>query len=138
MRDRYRIWLAVALGSGLGAVSRHLVAVAAFSVLGPTFAWGTLAVNLVGSWLIGIYAALTEPGGALVVGPAMRQFVLAGFCGGFTTFSVFSLEALIWLQQGRPGLAGAYVIGSVILWITAVWTGYAQGMWINDRQTRSG
>ncbi|MCG5511939.1 fluoride efflux transporter FluC [Ectothiorhodospira shaposhnikovii] len=138
MRDRYRIWLAVALGSGLGAVSRHLVSVAALTALGPAFAWGTLAVNLVGSWLIGLYAALTEPGGALMVGPAMRQFVLAGFCGGFTTFSVFSLEALIWLQQGRPGLAAGYVLGSVVLWMSAVWMGYAQGMGFNDRLARSG
>ncbi|MCG5501608.1 fluoride efflux transporter FluC [Ectothiorhodospira lacustris] len=125
------IYLAVALGSGLGALSRHLLSVAALALMGPTFAWGTLVVNLLGSWLIGFYAALTEPGGSFAVSPATRQFVLTGFCGGFTTFSIFSLEALIWLQQGRVGMVAGYVAGSVTLWMLAVWVGYLQGMGIN-------
>jgi fluoride exporter len=129
-----RIYLAVALGSALGALARHLVSVSALAVLGPAFAWGTLMVNVLGSWLIGLYAALTEPGGRLMARPATRQFVLGGFCGGFTTFSVFSLETLLLYGQGRVMLAGVYVGVSILFWLAAVWVGYVMGMRMNQLQ----
>lgn len=96
-------------------------------LLGPGFAWGTLTVNVLGSLLIGLYAAAIEPGGRLVVGPAMRQFVLTGFCGGFTTFSIFSLDTLLLVERGSFGLAWINVAASVVLWLLAVWIGYRIG-----------
>jgi fluoride exporter len=126
-----RIYLAVAVGSALGAVARHLVSVAALAVLGPAFAWGTLSVNVLGSWLIGLYAALTEPDGRLMARPATRQFVLGGFCGGFTTFSIFSLETLLLFTGGRTGIAALYVTVSLAAWLGAVWAGHATGMRMN-------
>ncbi|OOG23251.1 chromosome condensation protein CrcB [Thioalkalivibrio denitrificans] len=126
-----RIYLAVALGSALGAVTRHLVSVVALVSLGPAFAWGTLSANVLGSWLIGLYAALTEPDGRLMARPATRQFVLGGFCGGFTTFSIFSLETLLLFGEGRSGVALLYVAVSLAAWLVAVWAGHATGMRLN-------
>ena len=131
-----QVYLAVALGSALGAVTRHLVSVAALLALGPAFAWGTLIANVFGSWLIGLYAALTDTNGRLMVRPATRPFVLGGFCGGFTTFSVFSLETLLFLGEGRMGIAALYVGVSLAAWLAAVWAGYAAGMRMNrDRRS---
>lgn len=118
------LYAAVAAGGALGSVARYLCSLGALAVLGPAFPWGTLLVNAVGSLLIGFYATLTEPGGRLYAAPATRQFVMTGFCGGFTTFSVFSLESIRLAEAGTLGLAGAYVLTSVVLWLLAVWAGY--------------
>jgi fluoride exporter len=126
-----RIYAAIALGSALGALARHMVSAAMLAFLGPAFAWGTLTVNVTGSLLIGLYAALTEPGGRLMARPATRLFVLGGFCGGFTTFSIFSLETLLLFQQDRAVLAGIYVGVSVVLWLAAVWAGHGMGTRLN-------
>jgi fluoride exporter len=129
-----RLLLAVALGGALGSVARFLVAIGLVQLLGPGFAWGTLAVNVLGSFLIGLYATLTEPGGRLLASPAARQFVLAGFCGGFTTFSIFSLETLLLVEAGRLALAGLTVGLSVVFWLLAVWMGYRLGVRLNRLQ----
>jgi CrcB protein len=99
--------------------------------LGPGFAWGTLTVNVAGSLVIGLYATLTEPDGRLMAGPAMRQFVLAGFCGGFTTFSIFSLENLLLAESGAYTRAAINVAVSVVLWLLAAWIGYRIGARVN-------
>ncbi|GAA0310510.1 fluoride efflux transporter FluC [Rhodovulum strictum] len=126
-----RLYLAVALGGMTGAVARSLTSLGLLHLLGPGFAWGTLAVNVLGSFLIGLYATLTEPGGRVFASPAQRQFVLAGFCGGFTTFSIFSLETLLLVERGAPGLAALNLGASVLLWLLAVWGGYLMGLRIN-------
>jgi CrcB protein len=118
-----RLYVAVGIGSGIGAVARHLCSLGLIAALGHGFPWGTLAVNVVGSFVIGLYATFTEPDGRLFARPATRQFVLAGFCGGFTTFSIFSLETLRLAEDGRPKLAMTYVVVSVVLWLVAVWAG---------------
>ncbi len=120
-----RLYLAVGLGSGLGAVFRYLCSFGMMSLFGTWFPWGTLIVNILGSFVIGYYATLTEPGGRLFLDPAMRQFVLAGFCGGFTTFSIFSLETVLLVEQNRLVSAVGYVVLSLILWLIAVWIGHA-------------
>lgn len=122
---RAKLYLAVGLGSGLGAALRYLCSSALLSVAGAGFPWGTLIVNILGSFLIGFYATLTEPGGRLFPDPAMRQFVLAGFCGGFTTFSIFSLETVLLIESGRVFSAASYVALSLLLWLMAVWIGHA-------------
>jgi CrcB protein len=97
-------YLAVALGSAVGGTARWVASEALAG--GAGFPWGTLFVNATGSWLIGLYAALTVPGGRIAAGPLQRHFVMTGICGGYTTFSVFSLETVRFLEDGRLGLAG--------------------------------
>jgi fluoride exporter len=129
-----RVYLGVAIGGALGSIARYLATVAALALAGPFFPWGTLIVNVLGSLLIGLYFTLTEPDGRLLVGPAARQFMLVGFCGGFTTFSVFSLETLFLARGGAWGLAGLFVASSLALWLVAVWIGQTIGIRINRRQ----
>jgi fluoride exporter len=124
--------LAVGLGSALGAVARYFCSLAAIAWLGIGFPWGTMIVNVLGSFIIGLYAKLTEPHGRLSASPVTRQFVLVGFCGGFTTFSIFSLETLLLIEQGARGLAGLNLLVSVVLWLLAVWAGYRLGQGINQ------
>ena len=131
MAPQSRLFVAVGLGASLGSVARYLGSLGALHLLGPGFAWGTLAVNVLGSFLIGLYSTLTEPDGRLMASPATRQFVLAGFCGGFTTFSIFSLETLLLVERGAFALAAINVAVSVILWLLAVWLGYRIGVRMN-------
>jgi CrcB protein len=126
-----RLYAAVAAGSALGALARYLCSVAAVALLGPAFPWGTLTVNVLGSLLIGLYASLSEPDGRLLASPAQRQFVMAGFCGGFTTFSIFSLETLLLVDRHEFDLAAIYVAVSVALWLVSVWIGYRIGSKMN-------
>jgi fluoride exporter len=131
MSEQTRLYWAVGLGASLGSVARYLCALAVHQLLGAGFPWGTLAVNVLGSLIIGLYATLTEPDGRLLARPATRQFVLTGFCGGFTTFSIFSLETLLLVQQGSYALGVANVLVSTCLWLLAVWVGYRIGVHLN-------
>lgn len=119
-----KLYLMVGLGAALGSVARYLCALMSLMFLGPVFPWGTLAVNVAGSFLIGFYFTLTEPDGRLFSSPITRQFVLAGFCGGFTTFSIFSLETLWLFERFGPLIAGANVVVSLGLWLAAVILGH--------------
>ena len=119
------LYVAVGLGSGLGAASRYLCSLGLVTAFGGGFPWGTLIVNVLGSFIIGFYATLTEPGGRLFPSLATRQFVLAGFCGGFTTFSIFSLETLLLAQRQSMVLAGVNIAISPTLWLIGVWMGHA-------------
>ena len=131
MTPRTRIYAAVALGSALGAVSRYLVSHWMVWAFGAGFPWGTLAVNVLGSYLIGLYATLSGPDGRLMASPARRQFVMSGFCGGFTTFSIFSLETLIMLERQDYRMAGANLGLSLLLWLLAVWLGHRTALHMN-------
>ena len=116
--------LLVGLGGALGAMARYLTVVGAARLFGPGFPAGTLAVNVLGSFLIGVLAvAMLGPRGA---SPA-AAFLLVGVLGGFTTFSAFSLDALKLWQAGQAGLAGAYVVASVGLSLAGVAAGAAAG-----------
>lgn len=125
--------LAVALGAGVGGVVRVLVGAAALRWLDHGFPHGVLAVNVAGSFLIGLLAALTAAVGRWPCGPAMRVGTLAGFCGGFTTFSFFSLQTLELLQTGRIAAAALYTGLTLAGALTAVWLGYAAGTRLNRR-----
>ncbi|WP_206932812.1 fluoride efflux transporter FluC [Roseococcus thiosulfatophilus] len=126
-----RLYLAIALGGALGSVARYLCALAGIALLGPDFPFATLGVNVAGSFLIGLYAALTGPDGRLFATPAMRHGVMAGFCGGFTTFSVFSLESIRLLDAGEWALALGYVGLSAAIWLPAAWLGDRLGRRLN-------
>ncbi|MBR0679493.1 chromosome condensation protein CrcB [Roseomonas eburnea] len=124
MAPRTRLYLAIAAGGALGSVARDLCGLMALAGFGPALPFGTLGVNVAGSFLIGLYATLTEPDGRLFATPAMRQGVMGGFCGGFTTFSVFSLESIRLLEAGQWPLAAGYVLVSAATWLPAVWLGH--------------
>lgn len=117
-------YISVALGSIVGGVARYLVSVLFLSQFGGGFPWATLFVNVTGSFIIGCYAALTGPDGRLLVSPRQRQFVMVGICGGYTTFSAFSLETLRLVQSGDVRTATVYIFVSVITWIIGVWIGH--------------
>ncbi len=123
--DEAGSYIAVALGSIVGAVARFLVSVLSVSQFGDGFPWGTLFVNVTGSFAIGFYAALTGPDGRLLVSARQRLFVMVGFCGGYTTFSAFSLETLRFVQSGKVQTALVYLAVSAVTWIASVWIGYA-------------
>ena len=118
------VLLAVAAGSALGAAARYGLSVALLALLGPGLGWGTLVANAAGSFAIGFHAALAARGG--LAGPRWRGFVATGFCGGFTSFSVFSLEAVA-VAEEAPGRALLLVAGSVLIWLLAVAAGRRLG-----------
>lgn len=115
-----RALLLVAFGGAIGAAARYGVAVW-LSASMATFPWHTLAVNLIGSFLIG----LALP--ALLNRPAAQLLVVTGLIGGFTTFSAFSLETLSLMQAGRPGAALLYVVASVLGGLLLAALGFALG-----------
>lgn len=117
-------YLWIALGSALGGMARHWCSTLAAERLGTGFPWGTLAVNVLGSFVIGLFATLTGPDGRLPADAQARQFVMVGLCGGYTTFSAFSLQTLDLLRAGELGRAGLNVAGSVALCLLAVWLGH--------------
>jgi fluoride exporter len=123
--DRTGSYISVALGSVVGGVARYLVSVLFVSQLGGGFPWGTLFVNVTGSFIIGFYSALTGPDGRLLASPRQRQFVMVGICGGYTTFSAFSLETLQLVQSGHMRAASLNLGISVVGWLAAVWVGHA-------------
>ena len=118
---------AVALGGALGSVARAWLGGAVGQLTGPGFPWGTLLINLAGSFAIGWFAAVTAPDGRLVELAGWRAFVMVGICGGFTTFSAFSLQTLELLHVGALGRAAAYIAGSVALCVLGTWAGVVLG-----------
>jgi fluoride exporter len=120
----------VAIGGALGSVARYglsgLIAETSERE-GRLFPWNTLVVNVTGSLVIGFFAALTDPQGRWAASPGVRQFVMIGICGGYTTFSSFSLDTLRLLQNREWLFAGGNAVLSVVLCMVAVWLGYMLG-----------
>ena len=100
-------------------------------MLGETFPWGTLLVNITGSLIIAFFATLTGPDGRIFASSTVRQFVMIGLCGGYTTFSSFSLQTLNLANDGEWLQAGGNIIGSVVLCLLAVWLGHILAVSIN-------
>lgn len=113
--------LAVAAGGSLGSVARYLVGIGFGKWLGPKFPWGTLFINVTGSLLIGILAGLFAVRWSLP--QAARIFLVVGICGGYTTFSTFSLDTFYLIERGEMAAAAAYMIGSVVLSVGALIAG---------------
>ena len=118
-----QLYLAVAIGGALGSVGRFFVSGVVANSFGGTFPWGTLIVNVTGSFVIGFFATLTGPDGRLFVSGTFRQFVMAGICGGYTTFSSFSIQTLNLMRDGEWTQVATNVLGSVILCLLFVWLG---------------
>lgn len=118
------MYLWVALGSALGGVARYWCSGFIAARIGEAFPWGTLVVNVAGSFVIGFFSTLTAPDGGLLVPTDVRVFVMVGFCGGYTTFSSFSLQTLNLVRDGEFLFAGANVLLSVTLCMIFVWIGH--------------
>ncbi|MGO4914198.1 fluoride efflux transporter CrcB [Pseudogemmobacter sp. W21_MBD1_M6] len=117
----------VALGGAIGASLRYITNMAALRVMGTAFPWGTLAVNVAGSFAMGVLFVVLSAKDATRLSPLL----LTGVLGGFTTFSAFSLDAIALIEKGRLATAGLYVAGSVGLSLFAIIVGIAlaRGIW---------
>jgi fluoride exporter len=121
--DLMQNYLWVVLGSALGGGARYWISGLIADQIGDAFPWGTLLVNVSGSFIIGFFATLTGTDGRILVGSTTRQFVMTGICGGYTTFSSFSLQTLNLARDGEWNQAIANIGLSVMLCLIAVWLG---------------
>jgi fluoride exporter len=117
-------WIWVALGGALGTLGRYWLSALVAGLFGELFPWGTLLINVTGSFAIGFFATVTDPDGTLLVRPEMRTFFMIGICGGYTTFSSFSLQTLRLAQDGQWLAAGMNVVASNVGCLVAVWLGH--------------
>lgn len=124
-------YLWIAIGSALGGTSRYAISRAVALRYGETFPWGTLVVNISGSFIIGLLSALIGPDSRLVVSPNTRNFLMVGICGGYTTFSSFSLQTLELIRNRDFGEAGGNILLSVAACIAAVSIGFIVGSALN-------
>ena len=125
-------YLYVALGGALGSVARFWLSGVAARHFGETFPWGTLIVNVTGSFAIGFFAALTSPEGRWFVAPGLRNLFMAGVLGGYTTFSSFSLQTLNLAENGEYGRAAGNALVSMAGCLIAVWLGHALAQSLNS------
>lgn len=125
--DLMGAWVAVAAGGAIGSVARFWLTGVMTALTGPRFPWGTLLINVLGSLVIGLVAGLTLVPGRLGMHANIRIFVMTGVCGGFTTFSAFSLQTLELMQAGEVIPALGYVVASVVLCVVATYGGWLLG-----------
>jgi fluoride exporter len=121
-------YLWIALGGALGSVARFWLWGVVTNRAGDMFPWGTIIVNVTGSFAIGTLAAISGPEGRWPGSPFIRQFLMVGICGGYTTFSSFSLQTLDLMRDGEYAHACANVLLSVALCLLGVWLGHRLGM----------
>lgn len=126
---RSTLWIAA--GGAIGSVLRFWLAEFVATLTASPFPWATVVANVAGSFAIGFFATLTGPDGRLVSGTLMRQFVMIGILGGFTTFSSFSMQTLVLAQNGDFLRAGTNVTASVVLCLGAVWLGHVAAAAMN-------
>ena len=127
-----QLYLWIMVGSALGGAARFLVSGLVANWFGGTFPWGTLLVNVTGSFVIGFFATLTGPDGRIFASATTRQFVMTGLCGGYTTFSSFSLQTLTLANDGEWLRAGANILLSVVSCLIAVWLGHVAALGVNQ------
>lgn len=123
----YLTLLQVAAGGAIGASLRYLTGTASLRLFGAGFPWGTFAVNVIGSFLMGVIVVVLAQKDATRLAP----FLMTGLLGGFTTFSAFSLDVLNLYERGDYGLAALYATASVFLSLAAIVLGlyFARGIW---------
>jgi CrcB protein len=120
--------LLVAIGGGIGSVTRYLVGGWFAGRFGPAFPYGTLVINVTGSFIIGLFLAFAQE--RISLSPYWRLFFAVGFLGGYTTFSTFEYESVRLLQDGEMLLGSVYLIGSVVAGGIAAVAGIALGSWV--------
>ena len=124
-------YLLIGLGGALGSIGRAWLAVTVARITGPQFPWGTILVNIIGSFVIGFFGTLTASGSRFAMTVDARTFVMVGICGGFTTFSSFSLQTLELARDGRMTQAFGNIGLSVMLCLSAVAAGHYGAVTIN-------
>jgi CrcB protein len=129
--DGMTMYVWIAIGGAIGSMARYWCSGMVARLIGETFPFGTLFVNIVGSFVIGFVATVTGPDGRMFVGAAGRQFVMTGILGGYTTFSSFSLQTLNLINDGEWLAAGANVTVSVAMCLLSVWAGHALAVAVN-------
>ena len=117
-------YLAVILGGGLGSALRFWISGLVARQWGESFPLGTLVVNVTGSFAIGLFATLTSPDGRFLVSPTARTLFMVGICGGYTTFSSFSLQTLNLIRDGQWFYASLNLLLSFVLCMLGVWLGH--------------
>ena len=122
----------IAIGSALGGMARYWCSGLVAARFGETFPWGTIVVNIIGSFVIGFFATITGPDGRVIVPSLARQFVMLGLCGGYTTFSSFSLQTLNLVREGEWPQAAGNVALSVMLCLIAVTAGHFAAAGLNQ------
>ncbi len=125
-------YLWVAIGGALGSVARFWINGLVSARFGESFPWGTMVINVSGSFLIGFFAALTGTEGRSFAPASVRTFFMVGVCGGYTTFSSFSLQTLNLANDGEWLHAGANVLLSVVLCLLGVWLGFLLANHLNQ------
>ena len=126
------LYLLVAAGSALGGAARFFISGFVANRVGSSFPWGTFAVNVTGSFLIGFFATLTGPEARVFASGNTRQFFMTGVCGGYTTFSSFSLQTLSLANDEEWGYAGANAVLSLVSCLVAVWLGHTLAAHLNS------
>ncbi|HEY8161619.1 MAG TPA: fluoride efflux transporter CrcB [Methylocystis sp.] len=126
------VW--VSIGGALGTAARYWFSGLVANHFGETFPWGTMFINISGSFVIGFFATITGPDGRIFASTEMRQFVMIGLCGGYTTFSSFSLQTLNLVRDGETAWALANIGLSVVLCLVAVWIGHVVATQLNQLQ----
>jgi CrcB protein len=122
--------LIVMLGGAFGTLARYLIGVAAIPI-SQDLPWGTIVINIAGSFIIGFFGTMTLAHGRFPAPENLRLFVMVGICGGFTTFSSFSLQTLDLLRAGAPFRAGVNIVASVVLCVLSVAVGHYIASQIN-------
>jgi CrcB protein len=122
--------LVVMIGGALGTLARYAIGVATLPI-SAQLPLGTIIINITGSFVIGLFGSLTLAGGRFPVSETVRLFVMIGLCGGYTTFSSFSLQTLDLMRGGDLGRAAINIAASVVLCIAAVAAGHALGAHLN-------
>jgi CrcB protein len=125
------VYLWITIGSAVGGAARFWLSGVVARLVGETFPWGTMLVNVIGCFVIGFVATLSAPDGRLFIGSTARLALMAGLCGGFTTFSSFSLQTLNLINDGEYLQAGANIGLSVVLCLAATWAGSAVAATLN-------
>jgi CrcB protein len=126
------LYLWLGLGGAIGTVARFWLD-GVISTRYPAFPYGILTINVTGSFLIGLLFALIGPEGRWLVSPTVRTFFMVGICGGYTTFSSFSLNTLNLAREGQWLYAGANVVLSVVFCLLAVWLGFLLGSGVSPK-----
>ena len=127
------IWWYVALGSAVGGVARFALASLVQQRAGPNFPLGTLVVNISGSFVLGL--VLRYALGTQAISPEVRALLTTGFCGGYTTFSTFTYDTMVLLEDGQSSRAGLYVLLSVALSLAGAWLGILGGRALLDMRS---
>lgn len=127
--------LLVSLGGAVGSLARYLISFVALPI-DRWLPWGTIIVNVTGCALIGFVGTLTLAQGRYPISEDLRLFLMVGLCGGYTTFSAFSLQTLDLIRSGAMGRAAINVVASIVLCVGAVWLGHAVAAYFNDQATQ--